>query len=520
LDYNSHWKANEITAIAGAEAWENSTYGTGNRLYGYDPATTAFTQPATSGGLQYPAGEYLYLTPQDNTYGITTDLLNRFRSYFGNAAYTYKNRYTVSASGRIDGSNLFGVNTNQKSVPLWSTGIKWDVDREGFYHIDWLPILKLRATYGYNGNLNNTLTAYTTAQYTGPATLTGLSYANDLTAPNANLRWEKDRVMNAGVDFGLKKNMLSGHLDYYMKKGTDLIGDETLAPSSGYVNPSTGGYSYRGNFAAMTGHGLDLDITSKNIDRSFKWTTCFLLSFNTDKVTRYEGTLSPESLVQNPIQAIYPVVRRSVNSLFSYKWGGLDQNGNPQGYINKGLSTNYGSLITPDSLSDIVYSGPSRPTIFGGLNNAFTWKSWTLLVNISYKMHYYFRRTSINYYGLFYDWAGNKDFSRRWQKPGDEKSTSVPAMTYPDNQSRDEFYTYSEVLATKGDQVRLQDVSLSYNLGRRQWAKLPFTNLQVYLYANNLGIIWRANKEGLDPDVVTGSYPNPRTIAAGIKASF
>src|SRR5690606_8607262 len=100
----------------------------------------------------YPTNpESSSLIPNSNSIGKIND---RYISYFANGSYTYLNRYTVSASGRIDKSNLFGVKTNQKAAPLYSVGISWDLSKEDFYNFGILPYSKLRATYGYSGNID------------------------------------------------------------------------------------------------------------------------------------------------------------------------------------------------------------------------------------------------------------------------------------------------------------------------------------------------------------------------------
>jgi hypothetical protein len=136
---------------------------------------------------------------------------------------------------------------------------------------------------------------------------------------------------------------------------------------------------------------------------------------------------------------------------------------------------------------------------------------------------YVFRRTSIDYTTLFTGISpGHPDYDRRWQNPGDELHTNVPSLPIPDLatiQSRDNFYQNSEILVENGDLVRLQDVQLTYDLSRAGHPKLPMEQLRLYVYANNFGILWKANHSGIDPDFVS-SMPNPRSLALGIKASF
>src|SRR5690606_19439618 len=124
--------------------------------------------------------------------------------------------------------------------------------------------------------------------------------------------------------------------------------------------------------------------------------------------------------------------------------------------------------------------------------------------NIMWKMGYVFRRSSIasgeEFYGglEFY----HMDYYKRWQKPGDEKFTDVPAYTPDYDSYRASVYKYSEALITSGNHIRLQDINLSYTLTKSVWRKLPGQTIRFYVYARNLGILWRANKQGIDPDYV------------------
>ena len=145
-------------------------------------------------------------------------------------------------------------------------------------------------------------------------------------------------------------------------------------------------------------------------------------------------------------------------------------------------------------------------------------------MNIIYKFDYYFRRSSLNNHVL-YQGAGTSssyqqaDYNLRWQNPGDELTTNVPSLIYPGNSNRDEIYTFSNVLIEKADHIRLQDVRLNYQLDKNKFKRLPFSNISLYLYAANLGIIWKATHQKLDPDYPTG-IPVSKTTSLGIKANF
>jgi TonB-linked SusC/RagA family outer membrane protein len=508
LNFNRSVGQGVLTALAGIEARETKGDLNSHTLYGYNDAVSSF-QPVDNVNffVLNPTG---YATiPTGLSIGGTTD---RFRSYFANGAYTYQNKYTLSASGRIDQSNYFGVKANHRSVPLWSVGGKWNISSERFYHVDWLSNLQLRATYGINGNLDRSLTAITTFQYNGPAPLTNLVNASINSIGNPELRWEKIGLLNLGLDFDLN-NVLSGSLEYYRKKGVDMIGSTIFAPSTGITD-------LMGNYANIKGQGIDIRLTSKNLSGPLSWSTTLLLSWTQDRVTKYTGKILPADLLSGDI-SIRPYEGKPVFGVYGYKWEGLDPtNGDPVGMDTLGKTTkDYTSIINGARFQDLVYKGPARPTLFGGLTNILSYKGLSLIFTINYKLGYYFRRNSISYSALFNSYAGHMDYSKRWQQPGDELKTNVPSLAYPADPNRDLFYRGSEILIEKGDHIRLQDINLSYTIDHTRNKNFPFSRLNIYAYANNIGIIWRANHQGLDPDYLSG-FPSPRSISFGVKAEF
>jgi TonB-linked SusC/RagA family outer membrane protein len=512
LNFDRSWQVHQVTAIAGMEIRQVETIGNGNRTYGYNDDLLTYNSQLNYSTTYTGYDKVRSVIPYSNS--NFSGLFNGNVSYYSNAAYTYQNRYTMSGSARFDQSNLFGVNTNQKSLPLWSAGISWAIDREPFYKIAWLPNLKLRATFGYSGNLDNTLSAYTTATYSGLSYGSGLNQANISNPPNPELRWEKSGILNIGFDFNMRKDILSGSIEYYHKKGTDLLG---LAP----VDATAGITSYKVNVANNTGHGLDVTLNVRPVDRVFKWYASFLFSYATDQVTRY---LVPGTNILGYVGALntrnaLPLEGKPVFAVYSYKWAGLDPaTGSPRGYLPDGtISTDYAALqnVKP---ADLLYNGPARPPFFGSFRHSFSYKNVTLSANLAYAFGYYFHRPSINYSTLFTTWSGNSDYALRWQKPGDEQNTNVPSLVYPANPARDQFYNGSAATVEKGDHIRLQDISISYDLNHAFWRKTPFTSLRLYVYANNLAILWRANHAGIDPEYPV--LPPQRTIAMGIKAGF
>ncbi len=504
VDYSKDFGENLISILGGIEIRESKVDGSYGRYYGYNKTNNTISSINPFGSIPTnPAGSTNIPLPQ----GIS-GTLDRYRSYFLNGAYTYKDRYIISASGRIDQSNLFGVTTNQKTVPLWSVGLKWNVDKESFYHIDWVPKLKFRLTYGYNGNINKTVTAYTVASILSTSDVFGPYNAATITFPgNPELRWERIGMINFGTDFTIKNDILNGSIEYYHKVGKDIIGDAPIRTSTGFS-------TLRGNFSNLKANGIDVCLNSININREIKWETSILFSYIKDEITKYTGA-SPI-----PNQTISGIkVGNSINGVYSLKWGGLDPiTGQSRGYIADTLSKDYGTLIN-QPVDQWIYNGSATPLIFGSIRNSISWKKFSLSANIVFKANYYFRRASISYSDLFNSWQGHADFTKRWQKSGDENLTKVPSMPASLNSSADAFYLLSESLIEKADHIRLQDVSMSYDLKDLIQNKRLFTSLRLYVYVNNIGILWRANENGIDPDYQL-SPPPGRTFTVGINANF
>lgn len=496
LNYAKSWHEHELSAMMGVEVRETRNNGLGSQLYGYDPeigtsqpvnyATMYPTLP--SGGLSYIPGN------RD-----VTGTLDRFRSYFGNASYTYRKKYTAYASARLDQSNLFGVNANQRGVPLWSSGLKWDIAKEGFYRSGLIPVLSLKASYGYNGNINKMLSSYTVAQYITNSSVPSFTYAWVMFPGNPDLGWERVRTFNLGSEFHIR-DFVEGSLELYWKKGLDLIGNSPVATSSGFEAAT-------GNFANIKGHGFDLTLTSHNLKKTLFWNTTLLLSHSVDKVTKYKGgitsAISLNIIEGNPFYSVYP-----------NRFGGLDDQGDPLGYLNGELSKDYTSLNNIPNTERKAYN--LQPQFFGALRNDFSYKNFSLSFNLTFKAKYYFSRSSTNYVNLFNSGIGNSDFVHRWQKPGDELVTNVPSLKYPLDYGRESFYSYTDVLMERGAHIRLQDISLGYTLSRKNISSLPLREIHFYGYLSNLGIIWRANKYKIDPDAL-GSYVAPTSFSFGVK---
>lgn len=512
-----------INALAGAELRQqvyesNPAY----QLYGFDP--TVYTGTAL---LDF--NSFYPMRPSETSWGRIPSnasnpvrLVDRFLSYYGNASYEYDSRYALSASARWDGSNIFGVATNQKGVPLWSVGGSWIFSNERFWTVDWVNHARLRATYGANGNVNRTLSAIPTLSYVLDYT-TGLQMARLTSAGNPNLRWEQVNTLNIGFDYVLFDRFLTGSIEYYWKKSSDLIGERFFDPTTG-IFPISGLYEITNlvNYADMKAKGLDLELNSRNLTGDFKWQTSLLFNMASNEITNYyiDPNVSIISYASTGISP-RPLVGKSRDRLLALPWYGLNpQNGQPLIAYGDLQNDDYAGLLSALSVDELVDKGASVPTRQGGLRNTFSYKGIELSANITWKSGYSFYRSSVNYNSMIGSGYQHIDYLGRWMETGDELTTHIPAMPGSTNTSRDSYYGRSEVLVEKGDHIRLQDVRVSYTLAKNAIKALPFERVQLYIYANNLGILWRANRYGIDPDYSLSLYPNVRNISFGLNVNL
>lgn len=520
LNFNKTWNTHHLSAMAGTEIREATSGGSGSTIYGYNDQPLSFTSVnfdtyystfITGNYEKIPGSAYLNATNS-----------NRFVSLYSNILYQYKNRYSLSGSIRKDGSNIFGLKINDKWKPLWSLGAGWILSREKFFSSEILNYLKLKTSYGISGNVDLRKSPLPIA-YTSTNSVTNFPYSRITTINNPELKWEQSRQINFGIDFGIKGEMITASIEYYLKHGTNLYGETS------YDYTTWGGYNttITKNVADMSGHGLDISIRTKNIDHIFKWGTAIIFSYNASKTTKYFSPSSEKifSLLGSG-NTIIPVVGKPLYGIVAYKWGGLDNAGNPQGFLDGKKSIDYATIYSEANSKglesgSIQYIGPASPTVFGSLINTFSWKQFSLSLNISYRFGYYFRKSSIDYDALINSGIGNSDFEKRWQKPGDELVTGIPSLVYtnyPQFSSRSSFYRNAAVNVLKGDHIRLQYINMAYNFAQTAGSKF-FDLLQLYINASDLGILWSANKENLDPDY-PNSLPPPSSYSIGLRASF
>lgn len=521
VDYNNSWnnRKHTVAAIAGADVREILRESAAVTYYGYDSRVLSFGDvDLTKSYPRFPEGFGTRLMPENSF----MEFRDRFISFFVNASYTYADRYTVSFSGRQDRSNIFGVNPKDRNVPLWSAGASWNIDREQFMRgvTEKVSMLRLRATYGSNGNISSNMTAFPVAGM-WRSFQTGLMTAQMGSPANPLLQWEKVNQLNVGLDFGLWNNVFSGSVEWFNKKGRSLLGDHFLDPSSGFS-------TIRANVASMKGNGIDVELNVRTRG-TVRLESKLLLSHAKDVVTdiaiRSVGGFDGGSArFMKADKDLFPIKGKPVYAVYSYDWAGLDAKGYPQLYGADGRIGDLSDIITSLPVNKLRYHGPAQPVFFGGWSATANWKNWGLSTSISYKFGHKFRRASVNYsmMEMLNGTPGHKDFAKRWKKPGDELHTNVPAIQAPAyDQFRDPAYLYSNLMVEDASHIRWREVMLSYNLSRMQVGRMAFKSIQLYAMMENLGLIWRANKHGIDPDYVPLSFSSylvpPRMATVGFK---
>ncbi|KLT64039.1 SusC/RagA family TonB-linked outer membrane protein [Pedobacter sp. BMA] len=496
VNFNKQINDLSLDFLAGGEMREARGVSRTFRSYGVDAETgTSIPVDYVNSYRNFVTGSSGYISDFTSHNGSLT----RYVSAYANGALSFKNRYTLSGSARRDASNLFGVSTNNLWHPLWSAGMAWIVSQEPFAN-NW-PYLRLRVTYGSSGNSDSRNAALTTISYSGISSYTRTAMSIIFNYANPDLKWELTRTLNAGLDFSFFKKRLSGSVEYYIKKSTDLIGTEPIDYTIGV------GTTVTRNVAAISARGIDVEMRSLNTVGKLRWTTDFFLNYYRDRVDDYYLSSNLGSNFVNGNLNIGGVVGKPVYAVYSYKWAGLNPaNGNPRGYLNGVYSENYtaltGSGITID---DLAYRGPAFPVVTGALGNTIAWRGFNFNFRISYKFGSYFRRPALSYSSLYSNRSGLSEYSNRWQIPGDELNTVVPSQIYPAIGARDDFYGYSEATVLSGDLIRFQYAGVGYEFNKTDFKNLPFHSVAVQITANNLGLLWSDNDYKLDPDYPTGA---------------
>lgn len=429
-------------------------------------------------------------------------------SYVASVNYSYGDKYYASFSFRRDGSSRLSPETRWGN--FWSFSGSWRLSQENFMQSlkSVLSDLKLRASYGVNGNLPSSYYGYQSTYTTG-AFYNGKPSPWESTLGNEELTWEKNYALNLGLDIGLFSRV-NISLDWYTRTTKDLLMSKQLNSISGFSSLLT-------NVGEMRNTGVELEIRSNNIKtKDFSWTTAFNLSHNENKILKladlpwfvYDRYVRKEGYPFNTIYLReYAGVDPETGSALYY-----DNQQNEDGTYTKNPVTDPGKA-NPIPLKDIT------PTISGGFMNTFNYKFIDLSFNLSYNFGgYSYDNASYILQDDGYSVISNKSTEqrRRWQKPGD--ITDVPRFVYGNKKGGN--YNSSRAIHST-DHIRLKSLILGLNAPKAWLQKLGVNNARIYFSGTNL-LTWAAYDQ-YDPEMsgVVGFYTPPlKTYAFGLELKF
>ncbi|SHM86449.1 TonB-linked outer membrane protein, SusC/RagA family [Chitinophaga jiangningensis] len=520
LNYEN-WFGNkhQVNVIAGAE--RRKIVGTSTEMYkyGYDDYNLNYK----------PVDELLLSNYIYNTQALFNQFMlkraeggfkyadDRYLSLYGNGSYTFDHKLTATASVRMDQSNLFGTDPKYQYKPLWSAGLLYVILEDAH---NWIDRLAVRTTYGINGNIpkdagpyliskDETSTNYWTNEFQ--------SYVSS--PPNSGLRWEKTKVTNLGIDFSLFKKRLSGSIDLYNKQTNDLLGNRNSDPTIGWSRVMV-------NYGSMYNRGVELSLTSRNIDREdFYWNSTVNFSYNKNQLTNLENS---SNTVASYIYEVQNRVGVPMGSLYSIRYAGLDATGKPQAYTADGKVVKSTQQLT---VADLVYSGTSVPPYAASVLNTVGYKGFELFFMFAYYGGHVLRDVKSPYLNKFPELNYTSNLDRNalnyWKQPGDEKDfNKAPGYEQAVSSVITEIWDAADKHVKKADYIKLRDVTLSYRLPYKLINKAAFKNVKVSMQVQNAWR-WSANPQKLDPEVWNGltftpsrGYLPPTMFTFGLSANI
>ena len=507
-----------ISVIVGSELiWTEKT-GSGNVLYGYNSSKNTHITPSYG----YGSGDVVWAN-LFNPYSLgslpdgheLTYLADRFLSFYGNATYMYNDKYSISGSVRNDASNVIVDDPKYRYSPFWSIGGGWTLSREEFLqNVSWLDRLAVRITYGKNGNMVSTASSIPIISWNAsPSPITGELFGKITDKGNPSLRWEKIEQMNIGIDFSLW-NKLSGSIDYYNKQSKDLLAKVAITPTLGSSSQNL-------NAAEVRNNGIELDMNfSQRIVEDLKWNTGVKYSYNKSKVTHFQQQLMTTAAMMG-----YQFVEGfAVDPVFSYIYEGMNDDNQPiiRAAGTGNVYTMYDYTGGKPGLDMLKYEGTFTPTSIMSWSNTFTWRGFTLRAMITGKFGHKFRRQSFSYT----DDCSSKNYHKDLKQilAGNAGRLGVPEI--PTEYSFDyfnfiDYVPYLSTLVENASHIRLREIYLGYDLPKHICDVLHVRGVRVYSQVRNLGLIWAANKEGIDPDYISGSVLRPEvSFTFGLNVNF
>ena len=487
--------AHSFRAMVGQEAMKE-TY---HSYFSYSPTVDdAIPYPTTS-----------IATDDEINYDYSAETL---LSFFGNVDYSYDQRYYLQGSVRADGSSLFG-SANRWGL-FWSASGSWNISNEAFMSgLDWLSLLKLRASYGVNGN--NNIDAYKAYGVYASTAYNGASGMLPSDPDNPNLSWEKNYTWNVGLDFAFFDSRINGQVDVYSRDTKDMLLNKSVPQTSGFSSNFV-------NIGALNNKGVEFQLNGDIIrTRDFNWNVGFNLAYNKSTIL----DLGDTDELNNSDSRIKHKVGKSFYTYYLKDYYGVNPStgqalwraadpadpDNEDAYI---LTSNYNK-------ARYIYAGSPEPKFTGGFNTSLTWKGFDLSAFFEYKLG----NNVLIVENRYVNSDGNQNMNQTyralnyWKEPGD---TGVFPKPYIGNSSNS-YAMPSTRWMERGDYLRVKDVTLSYTFPTRIIEKIKLGGLKLYVSGLNLytfhDVNWFDPERGVN-GMGSGIYPMTKTLVGGVEVSF
>ena len=519
-----------------------------NAMFGSELSTVRRTATNWTGwGYQFKNGgitntPYLWMKQmnEENTeyFGETFTQTNSL-AFYGQAVYSFDQRYTINGTVRYEGTNRLGKATSSRWLPTWNVSASYDMTNEPFMSktSSWLSQLKFRGSYSLTADtgpswVTNATAIYKTENKWRPTTSSKESEIYIYQIANTELTYEKKHEWNFGIDLGFINNRIALTADVYWRNNFDLIGQAFTQGAGGTI-------SKYANVADMKSSGVELGLSTINIQTPrFTWTSDLIYSKTKNEITNLKTDGRAVDLVTG---TGYGVEGYPVRALFSYQFAGLNPEGLPMVYNEDGVKTvGDVNFQETENLEDfLVYEGPTDPTWYGSFNNTFQYTfpragKLNLDVFITYSGGNVVRLDPV-FRSSYSDLSSlPREFKNRWMVPGDEAITNIPTIASVNQRDRIGSYTlstaynaynYSTARIASGNFVRLKELALTYTLPSELVQRTGFlSNVSLKLAATNLCLLY-ADKDlnGQDPEFInSGGVASPisKQFTATLRVAF
>jgi TonB-dependent starch-binding outer membrane protein SusC len=554
LDYNKTFGSrHEVVAVAGGEVINTRTEVSGPDLkFGYSGTSLnyALFDYAVDRFDMFNLGTILENSVSyegANIYDFKASSFRQNRRFnerylagYFNAAYTFDQKYTASISARTDASNYVSQTVRDKFSPFYSAGLRWNIAKENFLkNAKFIDQLALRTTYGVTGNAagKTSVLALSVFSTSAPSTETGNLPAGFITGrDNDFLTWEKTYSTNVGADFSFFKGKISGSIDLYRRHSKDLLSSVLTSQ----VIQSTSSLTL--NLAEVLNKGIEVSLgTKQNFGKNFSWNgnlnfdynynevlsynflapalfnylgtnTTFIQGLPTDRLmmVRLAGTNKDGYFVQQKRNGELIVANTTTNSFAEVGGFGM-------GRMTSGLS--------PKDDDRLYYQGRTTPPATLGFTNTFNYKGISLMAVITGRFGHKFLRTDEN---LLYSLGANSYSASglaalqassliATTATGNINATIINQAVTGTSSSLRNFY--SEAVVEDASSIRLNELYLGYDFAGNTLGKLGniFKSATLYTQARNMGLLWKANDRGIDPDFPLGTLKPVKTFTFGVR---